>query len=453
MHSCSWNAGAGNYNIYGIHFYGDSPAAESTVKNGKGMYSLEMLYTQSWRAMNTTQRNNELTKLTNIKNKGFRIILRLDYSVTQTVPPLNNWDARYYFAEDCGSIANKMAAVVDLYVIGNEITTAPMCVNCRDAIWYSKVFNGHDGNCAYDKIKANDATATVMMGALATAWPLYIAEINGNNVDWLRTVQNSVDQNAGVPVIDGYALHAYSGKEYYNDNTSPTEDPRFSDITGICSFIHFLKKIHEKHGANVPVHITESNTYWFANGFASSSYCANWMKEAYQTIDEWNASADLKIDSLVWYVYSHLGITDPNSDIFGNALNGTDNGNLNTVRGDLSWVTANTNMIPGNPATLKFQAENFTNSAEWINDVGVNNTDYSDTDNANAGGFYRNGAVVQPHVDIGRLPDWSGFLSAGWPRTSGCVTRRSRAVATIDCASATPAAPPGMAASRSTLTA
>lgn len=404
--------GAGNYNIYGIHFYGDSPAAESTVKNDKGMYSVEMLYTESWAAMSSAQRDAERNKLQAIKDKGFRIILRLDYSPTYTIPPVDDWTGRYYFAYYCGSIANKMASVVDLYVIGNEMTTHPQA-GCRDALWYAKVFNGHDSNCCYDQIKANDSTATVMMGAL-TAWPYYISEIGGNNVDWLRTVQNNVDQSGGTPVIDGYALHAYSGKEYFNDTSSPTEDPRFSDVTGLRSFIPFLVKIYEKHGPNVPVHITETNTYWFANHFAQTSYRSAWIKEAYQTIDEWNQCSDMKIDSLVWFVYSHLGITDPNSDIWGNSLMRTDNPLLNQARADLAWVTANTNMVPGYPGgTLRFQAENFTNSAEWINDVGLNGVDYYDTDNVNAGGEYRNGSENQPHVDIGRLPDWSGFF-VGW---------------------------------------
>lgn len=402
--------GQGTYPIYGIHFYGTG--AENTIKNGKSMWSVEMLYTTNWRAMTTAQKDAERSKLLNIKNKGFKIILRLDYSQAQTVPPLNDWTNRYYFAVDCGSIAQKMSDIVDHYIIGNEMTTAPDA-NCRDALWYAKVFNGHDGNCAYDQIKLYDSTSTVMVGAL-TAWPYFINEINGNNVDWLATVQSNVDQSGGKPVIDGYALHAYSGGEYFNVPSSVAEDPRFSDVTGLHSFIQFLKVIYNRHGTGIPVHITETNTYWFNLGFSCYSYRANWVKEAFQAIDQWNKRSDLKICSFNWFTYSHLGITDPSSDIWGNALMRTDNGLLNTARSDFSWVTANSNMTPGSSgSTLHFEAENYTNSAEWISDVGVEGTDYHDTDAANQGGQYRNGAVSQNHVDIGRLADWSGFF-IGW---------------------------------------
>lgn len=410
--TAGWAYGWGNYNIYGIHFYGDNPAAENTIKNGKGMYSVEMYYTQGWMSMTTTQKNNEQSKLNAIKNKGFKIILRLDYNQQYTVPPLNNWTARYYYAVTCGEIADKMENIVDLYVIGNEMTTSPES-SCRDALWYAKVYNGYDNNCAYYQIHDNDDSATVMVGGL-TAWPYYIGQIDGNNIDWLATVQSNVNQDGDEAQIDGYALHAYSGTEYYNDSSSAVEDPRFSDVTGMRSFIQFLKVIYNEHGYYIPVHITETNTYWFNTGFADSSYRSAWTKEAFQTIDEWNACSDLKIDSLCWFTYSTLGITDPNSDIYGNALMRTNNTNLNTARSDFNWVTYNKNMIPGNPgSTLRFQAENYTNSAEWVSDVGVEGTDYHDTDNTNQGGYYRNGDVTQAHVDIGLLPDWSGFF-IGW---------------------------------------
>src|SRR4029079_17469967 len=112
--------GQGTYNVYGIHFYGTG--AETTIKSGKGIYSVEMLYTSQWP---TANQNNERSKLLDIKNKGFKVILRLDYSPTQTVAPLNDWKARYYFPYYAGQIALKMNDIVDYYVIGNEMTTAP----------------------------------------------------------------------------------------------------------------------------------------------------------------------------------------------------------------------------------------------------------------------------------------------------------------------------------------
>lgn len=400
-------AAYGTYPIYGIHFYGTG--AETQIKNGKSMYSLEMLYTANWDAANKV---NEKAKLQDIKNKGFKVILRLDYTNQTTVPVKDDWNGRYAYAVKAGEIAAYMKDVVDLYVVGNEMTTHPNA-GCRDALWYAKVFNAYDTNCVYDKIHANDPVATVMMGGL-TGWPDQNNLIGGRNVDWLSTVQSNVDQSAGKPVIDGYAIHAYSGDEWFNDLSSPTEDPRFSDQAGLHSFIEYLKPIYAKHGAYIPVHITETNTYWMPEDKESDiTYRANWMKEAYQAIDEWNRSADIKIDSLCWYTYSHFN--DPsNRDIWGNAIMRTDNALLNTARADYSWVTANTNMTPGNPGgTLHFEAENYTNHGEWINDNGVQGTDWNDTDSANGGGLYRNGTHAQNRPDIGWNDTYTGFI-VGW---------------------------------------
>jgi hypothetical protein len=398
---------AGTHPIYGIHFYGTG--AENTIRNGKQMYSLEMLYTTEWDSKNKPA---ERAKIQDIRSKGFTIILRLDYSHSATVPTVNDWTGRYYYAVKAGEIAAYMGDLVDIYVVGNEMTTSPN-PGCRDALWYAKVYNGHDTNCVYDRIKAADAGSTILLGAL-TGWPDFNNLIGGRNVDWIRTVQNNVDQSGGKPVIDGYALHTYSGNEYYNDSNSPCEDPRYSDITGFNAFIHYLRPIYEKHGPNTKVFITETNTYWMsANKESDLTYRDNWMKEAFQTVDEWNKRSDLKIDGLLWYTYSHFN--DPgNRDIWGNAIMRTDNARLNRARQDFSWVTANTNMTPGFPGgVLRFEAENYTNSAEWILDNGVQNVDYFDKTPTNQGGLYRNGLHTQNRPDIAWNDTYTGFV-IGW---------------------------------------
>lgn len=393
--------------IYGINFYGDSPAVENTIKNGKDMWTLEMIYTQSW-----YNPAGERQKYLNIKNKGFKIIMRLDYqNGVSSIPPAWDWVGRYNHAQTAGQIAATLGDIVDVWQIGNEMTTQPSPYN--DSQWYAYVFNAYDQNCVYDQIHANDPDAIVCIGAL-TAWPYHVSPIEYDNITWLREVQNYVDQQNGEPQIDGYCLHSYSGSEYYNDPNSPTEDPRFSDVTGLRSFIPFMRTIYEKHGDAVPIYITEANTYWFNTGFADVSYRANWMQEAFQTVDEWNQCSDMKIHAFCWYTYSNNGIWDPSHDMYGCAMMRTDNALLNQARADFSWVTANTHLVPGSPgSTLRFQAENYTNSAEWLLDVGKAGTDYYDTTSANQGGAYRNGNESGGHVDIEALADGSGF-AVGW---------------------------------------
>lgn len=399
---------AGNHPIYGIHFYGTG--AENTIMNGKQMYSLEMLYTNQW---DSKDKNAEKAKLQAIKDKGFTVILRLDYGLNNNVPNQWDWTGRYNFAVKSGEIASYMKDIVDIYVIGNETTTAPNTA-VRDAIWNAYCFNAYDGNSVYDKIHLNDPVAIVCPGGL-TGWPLHNDLIGGQNIDWLATFLDTLDKDgSNKPQVDGFSVHAYSGDEYFNNTATPTEDPRFSDVSGFNSFIHYLKVINAKCGTSKPVYITETNTYWMAQNQESDiTYRANWIKEAFQTVNEWNRKSDQKIDGLIWYTYSHFN--DPsNRDIWGNAMMRTDNALLNTARADFSSVTSQAAMVPGYPgSTLHFEAENYTNSAEWILDTGVQGTDYSDTDAANAGGEYRNGNHAQNRPDIGRLPDGSGFF-IGW---------------------------------------
>jgi hypothetical protein len=145
----------GTYPIYGSSFYGTGE--EQTIKNGKGMYSVEMLYTKRY-----TNPSAEVSKLRAIAGKGFRLILRLDYDYGQTVPANWDWVGRYDYAVRCGQIARDMAGVVNLFVIGNEMTASYEGAIAPD--WYTMVFNAYDTNSAYDKIKALRPDAQVLMG-------------------------------------------------------------------------------------------------------------------------------------------------------------------------------------------------------------------------------------------------------------------------------------------------
>src|SRR5262249_31164970 len=173
----------------GTSFYGTGE--ESTIKNGKGMYSVEVLYTKRY-----TNPSAEVSKLRATVGKGFRVILRLDYDYGQTVPANWDWVGRYDYAVKCRQIARDMAGVVNLFVIGNEMTATYEGAIAAD--WYTIVFNSYDTNSAYDKIKALRPDAQVLMGALS-GWPGFSGEA-GSNVTFFEYFLSPSQAAGAFPV-------------------------------------------------------------------------------------------------------------------------------------------------------------------------------------------------------------------------------------------------------------
>jgi hypothetical protein len=388
----------GTYPIYGFNFYGTG--AETQVKNNKGMYSLEMIYTTQY-----SNPTSERSKLQNIVNKGFRVILRLDYAPGATIPPTNDWNNRYNFAMKARQIAQDLGDLVYMYVIGNEPLTM---VPAPTAVWMAYVFNGYDSNCVYRKIKEVRPTAMVSLFAPG-GWP------GSNDLTFFDTVLNNVFTDAsGRPQIDAFSLHAYSGASTISDTTP--EDPRYASGLDFGAFRVYARRIYERYGTIKPIFITETNSQWYFGQwdgtprYSQDVYRNDWMKEAYQAIDEWNKANDQKVDGLLWYVYQHCGIGC--ADQYENSLVRTDNARLIRARQDLSWVTLNTNITPGYAGSpLRFQAENYSNS-DTDGGRGITNgkagVDYYDRTAGNTGTYYR-----REDVDVGLLPDYSGFF-VGW---------------------------------------
>ena len=387
----------GTYPIYGIHFYSDDAAA--SIQNGKGMWTVEMLYTtdvHNW----TTER----AKLQNIKNHNFRIILRVDWRWDSCVPPTNDWGNRWQFAQDCKTIATQLGDLCECMIIGNELRDG-------DAItsdWYTKCFNAHDGNCVYQQVKI--ARPSLKVGIYAPGgWP------GTENLNyWQYVVDHVYKDGNNKPQIDCFPLHGYSGETTLTNINA--EDPRYGDELDFKGFVPYMRRIYSTFGASKPVYITETNTYWYFGPwdtnprYSQDSYRSAWIKEAYQAIDEWDRSNDLKIYALCWYCYQYQ--CQQGCDQYENSLVRRDDNEMNIARGDYSWVTQYTNVTAGTPGTtLRFQAESYSNSDVTSgrgNANGIEGTDYHDTTTGNSGGVVRG-----ENVDVGVTPDYS-VVFVGW---------------------------------------
>lgn len=391
-------------NIYGIHGWGGDA---NTLMNGKGMYSVDMIYSDKW-ASDAAYRTSFTNQMASAYGQGFTLIIRIDYASCQVVPPEYNWDLRWEFGERCKSIASTLKPYCRIWVIGNEMQ-APYCPYQPTKEWYTTVFAG-DGNGCYDKIHSVQSDAIVCFGGLG-GWP-------GENPADPSTGLGYMDyfcKNCGGKV-DGFAVHSYNGPAN-NTKGGTLDDPRSSDIGSFGAYKAFCKQVYSNFQTSKKIYITEWNTYWWISHNApmsDQSYEAGNIQNAYQAIDQWNRSNDLKVSSMCWYAFSHYGSCPPAvGDFYYNAIQAgrcTAAPKLDQARNDFSWTTANTNYRSdvNSDGRLQIEAENYDNDVIWGDTAGTGweGNDFHDTDSGNNGTSYRPDAV-----DIG--PGGTGFM-VGW---------------------------------------
>ncbi|MFN7138411.1 MAG: carbohydrate-binding protein [Limisphaerales bacterium] len=374
-------------NIYGIHGWS---SGASTLLNGKGAYSVDMVYSDAW-ASDPNYRANFINAMATAYNQGFTLIVRIDYKPCEVVPPEWDWVARWTFGERCKDIANQLKAYCRIWVIGNEMQ-APYCPYRPSKEWYTTVFGG-DSNGVYDKIHSVQADAIVCFGGLG-GWPGYMHEAD-SGVNYLDYFCKNVGGK-----VDGFAIHTYNGPANFRQ-CGALDDPRTSDLGSFSAFKAFCDVIYNNFKHNKKVYITEWNTYWWLGGnapYSEQSYEAGNIQKAYQAIDQWNRASDLKIDALCWYAFAHYGLC-PNQnpgDWYHNALQAnrcTPAPKLDQARNDFSWTTANSNYRSdvNSNGRLQIEAENYNNSIVWGDTIatGQPGVDYHDTDTGNSGGQYR----------------------------------------------------------------
>jgi hypothetical protein len=399
----AWAQRASTANIYGIHGWSGNAGA---LLNGKGAYSVDLVYSDRW-ATDAGYRTSFINSMAAAYNQGFTVIVRIDYASCQVVPPEWNWNERYTFGERCKDIANQLKPYCRIWVIGNEMQ-APYCPYQPTKEWYTTVFGG-DGNGVYDKIHSAQADAIICFGGLG-GWPGYMSEPN-SGVNYLDYFCKNVGGK-----VDGFAIHSYNGPANFQLGGA-LDDPRSSDIGSFGAYKGFCDVIYNNFRHNKKVYITEWNSYWWLGGtapYSETSYEAGNIQKAYQAIDQWNRSSDLKISGMCWYAFSHYGLCPPNvGDWYHNALEAnrcTAAPKLDQARNDFSNTTLNSNYRSdvNSDGRMQVEAENYDNSVVWGNTIatGSEGIDFHDTDGANNGGQYRPDAV-----DIGA--GGSGYF-VGW---------------------------------------
>jgi hypothetical protein len=381
----------GLYPIYGIHFWSPSASSGSIqIQNGRQMWTVEMIYAtdaQNWLDSKWQEVRNRYRE---IRSKNIRIILRVDHAPGYTIPAQDDWLAKSYFADTCKKIVLKLGDLLEAMIIGNEL---PDSQNVT-ASWYAKVFNtaeSWDLNSVYPLVKSVRPSLKVGMYAPPGWWNPQSEKFWKDAVSYMKKDAN------GLPQVDCFALHAYSGASHIS--TTLTEDPRFPSLYDFKGFVPHIKNIYSIFGPNKPVYITETNTYWYYGQwnqnllYSYQSYRTGWIREAFEAVDQWNKANDIKICALCWYVW-HDECSDENvCDQRQNALERQDNARLNAARADFASVTRDFNYTAGTPGTMiTIYARNFSNSdteGARGRTNGVAGVDYFDTTPGNSGNSYR----------------------------------------------------------------
>lgn len=392
--SLAWGQRASTFNIYGIHGWGGEAGV---LLNGKGAYSVDLIYSDAW-ASDPSYRSGFINAMATAYNQGFTIIVRIDYAACHVVPSEWDWTERWVFGERCKDIATQLRPYCRIWLIGNEMQAA-YCPYRPSKEWYTTVFGG-DSNGVYDKIHSAQSDAIVCFGGLG-GWPGFSYEPD-SGVNYLDYFCKNVGGK-----VDGFSVHSYNGPANFALGGA-LDDPRSSDIGSFGAFKAFCDIIYNNFRHNKKVYITEWNTYWWLGGpspYSEFSYEAGNIQKAYQAIDQWNRSSDLKINAMCWYAFAHYGLC-PNQnpgDWYHNALQAnrcTPAPKLDQARNDFSSTTANSNYRSdvNNNGRMQIEAENYDNSVIWGDTIATGNegTDFHDTDTPNNGAQYR-----PDPVDIG----------------------------------------------------
>lgn len=377
-------------NIYGIHGWASNA---DMLLNGKGAYVTDMTYADWWDT-DVGRKAGFISMVQDAHNRGFTVIARIDYKPCEVVPPTNDMAARLRFGEICKDMANTLKDYCQIWVIGNEMQ-AGYCTYQPPKDWYTKVI-GYDADGVYDKIHSVQPNAIVCCGAMG-GWPGSVESEPNCDANYLDYFCKNIGNR-----IDGFAVHSYNGPAN-NAIGGALDDPRTSDMGSFGAYKAYCDVIYRNFQHTKKVYITEWNTYWWvahASPNSEDSYETGTIQKAYEAIDQWNRSSDLKISAMCWYAWAHYGLCPPTDwvgDWYYNAIQPgrcTPAPRLDQARADFLNATATTNYrsdVNTTNGRLQIEAENYDNSQIWGDTAGtgIEGTDFHDTDGGNNGGAYR----------------------------------------------------------------
>lgn len=266
------------------------------------------------------------------RQQGLRVLVRVDYARSQSLPPVGDELALARFLDYCAQLArdDRLRDVYG-YVIGAGFNAASESALAPDAPttpeWYARVLSGYGlptsrEDTAAQVIRAQRPAARVLVGPVAP----WVADQGGGLPDplgapWLsymNTLVAHIDEAAqareaaGMPSAapDGFALRA-AGRVDPADSAAAQEpsadiyDPRWGQAQmGFRVYRDWLAIINRYPATRgLPAFITSANTT-AAPGMAppTQSYPAGWLSAALAEVER-----EPQVRALCWFVDAPLG--------------------------------------------------------------------------------------------------------------------------------------------------
>ncbi len=274
--------------LAGVHFAGPDVSAADIFGGGPEMtaWAAELAYTSDakWERL-TAQR------LMGAHERGFRIILRIDYAPHQHIPPIDNRGALRQYVRSFVRLHERTGRWVKYFVVGNEgnIDEAgdgpsrrteceagrERCEPLAHALAYRAVRQA---------LRA-ETDAYVLVGAASPGTDAHAARWM-DGTEYLSAVLNNLHPSE----VDGIALHAYAPEAGSDPGLTEQALAHFTSTLN-----QQIEAVREAGYLSTPLFITEMNQQ--ANPDPA------FVRAAYRWIDDHNRRSRQDIVAACWFVY------------------------------------------------------------------------------------------------------------------------------------------------------
>jgi hypothetical protein len=272
--------------LYGIHWYGNPNGIVENMTGGKGIWSLEIVETNSdvwWSA--AWQRNYRFLTMV---SRGHTLIVRIERTWGETVPYPGHL-AQYLV--DVQAAAQTLADVCHIWQIGNEMNLySEWGGNQLTPANYVDMFK--QIRAAIKAVPSPLGEQIVLLGPVSPGDVIGgVRHTEGN--DYLGQMCDLLTAND----LDGFAIHAYAGPQY---------DASTARRELLAGYLSQLAVIETKGFRDKPVFMTEWNRRVDPINDYNEAQSAQFLHGAFADLHAWNQRVGgHPITTACWFIYQY----------------------------------------------------------------------------------------------------------------------------------------------------